>query len=79
MRLQLLTKSLKGEELARKLLSVLQGLYGIASGKLLGIMCDHASVNNLAISIVRVMYPEALDIGCFSHTLDNAVCNSSFR
>lgn len=54
-RLQLLTKSLKGEELARELLCVLQGTYGIASDTLLGIMCDRASVNNLAISIVKVL------------------------
>ena len=35
-------------------------------------MWDHASVNNLVISIVWVMYPHVLDIGHFSCTIDNA-------
>ena len=48
---------LTGEEVARELLSVIQGKYGIANDSLLAIMQDCASVNNLAISIVRVMYP----------------------
>ena len=71
-RMQLLAKSLTGEEIARELLFVLQAQYGIASGLLVAAMRDRASVNNLALSILRVMYPQALDVGCFSHTIDNA-------
>ena len=71
-RIQLLAKSLTGEEIARELLFVLQAQYGIASGLLVATMRDRASVNNLALSILRVMYPQALDVGCFSHTIDNA-------
>ena len=70
--MQLLAKSFTGEEIARELLSVIQGKYGIANDSLLAIMRDRASVTNLAILIVRVMYPQVLDIGCFSHTIDNA-------
>ena len=34
-------------------------------------MRDRASVNNLAMQTVRVVYPFVVDIGCFSHTLDH--------
>ena len=33
-------------------------------------MHDHASVNDAAMRIVKVIYPDLLDVGCFSHTLD---------
>lgn len=71
-RMQLLAKSLTGEQIARELLFVLQAQYGVATDSLVATMRDRASVNNLAISIVKVMYRQALDIGCFSHTIDNA-------
>ena len=71
-RMQLLAKSLTGEEIARELLFVLQAQYGIATGSLVATMWDRASVNNLAMSILRVMYPHVLDVECFSHTIDNA-------
>ena len=41
---------------------------GIESSRLLGVMRNRASVNVAAMSIVRVVYPNALDIGCISHT-----------
>ena len=71
-RLQLLAKSMTGEEIACELISVLQVQYDVGSSSLIAAMHDRASVNNLAMSFVRVMYPSILDIGCFSHTLDNA-------
>ena len=33
-------------------------------------MHDSASVNDAAMKIVKVIYPNLLDVGCFSHTLD---------
>ena len=33
-------------------------------------MRDCASVNNVAICTLKILYPHLLDIGCFSHTLD---------
>ena len=33
-------------------------------------MKDGASVNNVAMQVVKIVYPDALDIRCFSHTLD---------
>ena len=34
-------------------------------------MQDRASVNNAAMKTVAVLYPEMIDIGCFSHTIDH--------
>ena len=33
-------------------------------------MHDRASVNDVSMKIVEVIYPNLLDVGCFSHTLD---------
>ena len=33
-------------------------------------MHDRASVNDASMRIVKVVYPNLLDMGCFSHTLD---------
>ena len=33
-------------------------------------MRDGASVNNVAMQVVNIVYPDALDNQCFSHTLD---------
>ena len=60
--------------MARELLFVLQAQYEIVSGLLVATMRDRASVKNLAMSILHVMYPQVLDVGCFSHTIDNAGC-----
>ena len=70
-RMQLLAKSLTGEEIARELISVLQALYEISVGGLLAAMHDRASNNTVAMSTVKVLYPDILDVGCFSHTLDH--------
>ena len=45
---------------------------GITSQYLLAVMRDRASVNNVVVRTLQVMYPDALDVGCFSHTLNNA-------
>ena len=70
--LQLLAKSMNGEEIARELVSVLQVQYNVGSSSLIAATRDRASVNNVAMSFVRVMYPSILDIGCLSHTIDNS-------
>ena len=70
-RMQMLAKSLTGEEVARELISVLSIKYSVKSELLLAAMRDWASVNNLAMQTVKVVYPLIVDIGCFSHTLDH--------
>ena len=69
-RLQMVVKSLTGEELARELISVLSVNYGIATQHLLAAMKDHASVNEVAVRTLKIVYPSLLSVGCFSHTID---------
>ena len=68
---ELLAKSLKGEEIARELITVLSTELSIPSPKVLAGMRDRASSNNVAMSTVNVIYPHMLDIGCYSHTIDH--------
>ena len=44
--------------------------YAIDSSHLVAAMHDRASVNDAAMRIVKVIYPNLLDVGCFSHALD---------
>ena len=69
----LLTKSLTGEEVARQIISIISTEMSISSDLVVGAMHDRASVNNVAMRIVNVIYQNLLDIGCFSHTLDRVV------
>ena len=70
-RLMLLTKSMSGEEVARQLVTVLSTELGIPSSLVIAAARDRASVNNVAMRTVSVIYDQLLDIGCFSHTLDH--------
>ena len=69
-KLHMLAKSMKGEEIARELIHLLSTEYAIDSSHLVAAMHDRASVNDAAMRIVKVIYPNLLDVGCFSHTLD---------
>ena len=66
----MLSKSLSGEELARELLTVLSTELGIGGIHLLAAMHGRASVNGVAMRTLSIMYPDIMDIGCYSHTLD---------
>jgi hypothetical protein len=67
-KLQMLAKSMKGEEIAREPISVLSATYGIGSGFLLAAMRDGASVNNVALSTLKVVL---VDVGCYPHTINH--------
>ena len=69
-RLQLLAKSLTGEEIARELTACLSVVYGTNPSLLLSAMRDGASTNNVAMRTLAVVYPHVFDVACFSHTLD---------
>ena len=69
-RLHMLAKSMTGEEIARVLISTLSVLYSIPSNCLLAAMKDRASVNGVAMRTLQIVYPMAVDIGCFSHTIN---------
>ena len=69
-RLQLLVKSMSGEEIARELINVISAQYGIGSHQLIAAMHDRAACNGVALRTIKVVYSSIVDIGCFSHTLD---------
>ena len=69
-RFQLLAQSMSAEEVARELITTLSVHYSVSSNSLLATMRDRASVNNVALRTLKVIYPALLDVGCFSHTLD---------
>ena len=68
--MQLIAKSMSGEEIARELISTLSVDFSVPSNLLLAAMQDRAARNNVAIRTLQVIYPSLLDVGCFSHTLD---------
>ena len=70
-RMSLLAKSLTGEEVTREVLTVLSTELGIPASHVIAAMRDRASVNNVAMQTVSIMYPQVMDIGCMSHTLDH--------
>ena len=70
-RVQFMAKSMKGEEEARELISVLSVTLGIKTELLIAAMRDRASVNNVAIRTLSIIYPSILDVGCIAHTLDH--------
>ena len=69
-KVQMLSKSMKGEEIARELIHLLSTEYSIGSSYLVATMRNRASVNDAAMRTLTIVYPYLLDVGCFSHTLD---------
>ena len=69
-KIQLLAKTVTGEEIAQELISILGAQYGITTNEIVAIMRDCASVNNVAFRTLKIVYPIALDVGCISHTLN---------
>ena len=67
----MLQKSLTGEEIAQEVISTLSIDYHIAPTAVVACMRDRAATNNVAVRTLKVYYPNCLDIGCFSHTLDH--------
>ena len=64
-RLQLLVKSMSGEEIAREIVNTLSVEYGVSVDRILATMHDRASANEAAVRTLRVLYPNILDVGCF--------------
>ena len=69
-RLQLLAKSLKGEELAREIILILAQHYNVQNNSLCASMRDGASVNGAAMRTVKIVFPKVVDVRCFSHAID---------
>ena len=70
-RLMLLAKSMTDEEVARQLVTSLSTELSIPANHVVAFMRDRASVNNVAMRTVSVLYNSMIDIGCFSHTSDH--------
>ena len=68
--IKLLKKSMTGEELARVLISTLSTTLGVDSYTLIAAMRDRASVNNVAMQTLALVYPNILDVSCLSHTIN---------
>ena len=52
-------------------MSILKMDYGISSGTLVGAMHNRASTNSATMTILRILHPEILNMGCLSHTMDH--------
>lgn len=79
LRLQVLAKSLKANELAQCLIQSLAVEYSIRPGVLLAAMKDGAAINHAALEQVKFFFPQLLDITLFSHTIDNVGKHFEFR
>lgn len=53
------------EEIARQIISDISIETGISSDLVVGAMHDRASVNEVAMRTVKVIYHNLFDIGCF--------------
>ena len=69
MRLQLIAKSLEGDELAREIITVLAQQYNVQNSSLCAAMRDGPSVNGAAMRTVKVVFPKVVDVRCFSHAI----------
>ena len=69
-RLEILAKVMKGEELAQRLMSCVAVEWKFGPSVVIGAMRDGASVNGAALRQLSFFYSERLDIVCFSHAID---------
>ncbi len=60
-----------GEEVARQIVMALSTELGVPSHLVVASMRDRASMNDVAMRTVCVVYNRIMDIGCFSHTIDH--------
>ena len=60
---QLLLKSLTGDEIACELISVLLTNYRMGSKQLIAAMKDRASVNGVAMRTMKIIFPTLMDVG----------------
>ena len=71
-RIEVCSKSVNANQLAQVLNQCLMSVeYGVRGNSLLAAMRDGASVNQAALNIVSFIFPNMVNVVCFSHTLDN--------
>ena len=71
-RLMLLAKAVTGEEVDRQVFTVISTELSVPGERVIAAMSDRASLNNVAMCTLSIIYHNIVDVGCFSHTLDNA-------
>ena len=64
---QMVAKNKTGHEVTRELISVLPINYRVSNNTLLATLRDQLCVNNVAMRILKVVYPFIVNLGCFSH------------
>ena len=62
---QMLVKTMTGEKIARELVNVFSVEYGIGVNCLLAAMHDRASASGVAMTTIKVLYPNLLDVSCY--------------
>jgi len=78
-RVQMLSQSLSGEEIARELISIPSVSFSIGSSDLFASMRDRASANNVAMQTLKIVYPSLVDVGCFRTLLTTLERDSSVQ
>ena len=62
-RLKLLAKTMTEEEIAQQVIVILSTEFGISSNLIVAAMRDRASVNDVAMRTIKVVYNELLVVG----------------
>ena len=78
-RLEVLAKALKGDELAQRLMSCLAVKHNFGPNTIIGGVRDGASVNGAALRQLKFFYSNLFDVVCFSHTIDYVDNHFVFR
>ena len=78
-RLEVLAKPLKGNELAQRLMTCIAVNHSFGPNVVFAGMRDGAAVNGAAIKQLLFFYPNIMDVICFSHTINNVGCHFVFR
>ena len=78
-RLEVLAKPLKGNELAQRLMTCIAVNHNFGPNMVLAGMRDGAAVNDTDIKQLLFFYPNIMDVICFSHTINNVGCHFVFR
>ena len=78
-RLEVLAKPLKGNELAQRLMTCIAVDHNFGPIMVLAGMRDDAAVNGAAIKQLLFFYPNTMDAICFSHPINNVGYHFVFR
>ena len=70
-RLRTVSKSVNSQQLAQVLNECLTVCYGVHHKHIIAVMREGAAVNGAARHILSVLFPNVIDVICFSHTLNN--------